>query len=69
MAALVRGSLDTVHELQHTSFDWSLVRDEMLNQETASPTKNFTPSIMDQISYLAEQIGIVAHSLRSEKDA
>ena len=60
MAALVKGSLDTAHDLQHASFDWDLVWDEILNQESASPTKNFTPRILEQISYLAEQTGIVA---------
>ena len=59
MAALVRGSLDTVHELQHASFDWSLVWDEILDQESASPTKIFSADILDQISHLAEQTGIV----------
>ena len=60
MATLVRGSTDTARELQHDPFDWSLVWEEILYQESASPTKSFTPVILDQMSYLAEQTGITA---------
>ena len=60
MAALVTGSPNTPHELQHGSFDWNLVWDEMLRQEHINHTKDFTITIFDQISYLAEQTRIVA---------
>lgn len=60
MAALVTGSANTPHELQHGSFDWEMVWDEILRQERISHTKDFTATIFDQISYLAEQTGIVA---------
>ena len=60
MALLVTGSPNTPHELQHGSFDWKLVWDEILRQEHINHTKDFTVMIFDQISYLAEQTGIVA---------
>lgn len=60
MASLVTGSPNTPHELQHGSFDWELVWDEILRQEHISHAKDFTTTIFDQISYLAEQTGIVA---------
>lgn len=60
MASLVTGSPNTPHELQHGSFDWELVLDEILRQEHINHTKDFTTTIFDQISYLAEQTGIVA---------
>ena len=60
MAALVTGSTNTPHELQHGSFDWDLVWNEILRQEHINHTKDFTTTIFDQISYLAEQTGIVA---------
>ena len=60
MAALVTGSPNTPHELQHGSFDWDIVWDEILRQEHINHTKDFTTTIFDQISYLAEQTGIVA---------
>ena len=60
MASLVTGSPNTPHELQHGSFDWELVWDEILRQEHINHTKDFTTTIFDQISYLAEQTGIVA---------
>ncbi len=60
MAALVTGSPNTPHELQHGSFDWDLVWDEILRQEHINHTKDFTTTIFDQISYLAEQTRIVA---------
>lgn len=60
MAALVTGSPNTPHELQHGSFDWNLVFEEILRQEHINQTKDFTPIIFDQISYLAEQTSIVA---------
>ena len=60
MAALVTGSPNTPHELQHGSFDWELVLEEILRQEHINHTKDFTPIIFDQISYLAEQTSIVA---------
>ena len=60
MAALVTGSPDTPHELRHGSFDWGLVWGEIQGQEQINCTKDFTTIIFDQISYLAEQTGIVA---------
>ncbi len=60
MEALVTGSPNTPHELQHGSFDWELVWDEILRQEHINHTKDFTTIIFDQISYLAEQTRIVA---------
>ena len=60
VAALVPGSPNTPHELQHGSFDWDLVWDEILRQEHINHTKDFTTTIFDQISYLAEQTRIVA---------
>ena len=60
MAALVTGSTNTPHELQHGSFDWDLVWNEILRQEHINHTKDFTTTIFDQISYLAEQTRIVA---------
>lgn len=60
MAALVTGSPNVPHELQHGSFDWDLVWDEILRQEHINHTKDFTTTIFDQISYLAEQTRIVA---------
>jgi len=60
MAALVTGSPNTPHELQHGSFDWDLVWDEILRQEHINHTKDFTTTIFDQISYLADQTRIVA---------
>ena len=60
MAALVTGSPNTSHELQHGSFDWELVWEEILRQEHINHTKDFTTTIFDQITYLAEQTGIVA---------
>ena len=60
MAALVAGNPSTPPELQHGSFDWELVWDETLRQEHINHTKDFTATIFDQISYLAEQTGIVA---------
>lgn len=60
MAALVTGSPNVPHELQHGSFDWDLVWDEILRQEHINHTRDFTTTIFDQISYLAEQTGIVA---------
>ncbi len=60
MAALVTGSPNTPHELQHGSFDWELVWEEILRQEHINHTKDFTTIIFDQITYLAEQTGIVA---------
>lgn len=60
MAALVTGSPNTPQELQHGSFDWGLVWEEILRQEHINQTKDFTSTIFDQITYLAEQTGIVA---------
>ena len=60
MAALVAGSPNTPHELQHGSFDWKLVWDEIQIQERINGIKDFTTIIFDQISYLAEQTSIVA---------
>ena len=60
MAALVTGSPNTPRELQHGSFGWELVWEEILRQERNNPTKDFTTTIFDQMSYLAEQTGIVA---------
>ena len=60
MAALVTGSTNTPYELQHGSFDWNLVWDEILRQEHINHTKDFTTTIFYQISYLAEQTEIVA---------
>ncbi len=60
MAALVAGSPHTPHELQHGSFNWELVLEEILRQEHINHTKDFTIIIFEQISYLAEQTGIVA---------
>ncbi len=60
MAALVTGSPNTPHELQHGSFDWELVWEEILRQEHINHTKDLTATIFDQISYLAKQTGIVA---------
>lgn len=60
MAALVTGSPNTPHEMQHGSFDWEMVWDEILQQEHINHTKDFTTTIFEQISYLAEQTGIVA---------
>ncbi len=64
MAALVTGSPNTPQELQHGSFDWEWVWEEILIQERISPTKDFTTVIFDQISYLAEQTGIIAPFLK-----
>ena len=60
MAALVTGNPNTPKELQHGSFDWELVWNEIQRQEQINQTKDFTPTIFDQISYLAEQTGITA---------
>ena len=60
MAALVTGSSNTPHELQHGSFDWNMVWIEILKQEHINHTREFAPIIFEHISYLAEQTGIVA---------
>ena len=60
MALLVTGSPNTPHELQHGSFDWELVWNEILEQEHINHTRDFTTAIFDQIAYLAEQTGIAA---------
>ncbi len=60
MAALVTGSPNTPHELQHGPFDWELVWNEILRQEHINHTRDFTTIIFEQISYLAEQTRIVA---------
>ena len=60
MATLVRGSLGEPQELQHGSFDWDLVWDEILRQEHINHTKDFTTTIFEQIAYLAQQTDIVA---------
>ena len=56
MAALVRNEPNT-SQPQHGPFDWRTVWDEMIKQEQAS-CKDFTQTIFDQLSYLAEQTGI-----------
>ena len=63
MAALVTDNPDTPQELQHGSFDWELVWEEILIQERINPTKDFAIIIFDQISYLVEQTGIVVPCL------
>ena len=60
MALLVTGSPDTPEHLQHGSFNWSTVWEEILVQERICSTGDFTMIIFEQISYLAEQTGIVA---------
>ena len=60
MAALVTGSSNTPAELQHGSFDWGLVWDEILRQERINHTRDFTTSVFEQIAHLASQTGIVA---------
>ena len=60
MALLVTGSSNTPYELQHGSFDWELVWDEILRQERINHIRDFTTIIFEQISYLAEHTGIVA---------
>ena len=60
MAALVTGSPNTPYELQHGPFDWELVWDEIKVQERINKTTEFTITIFEQMSYLAEQTGIVS---------
>ena len=60
MAALVTGSPNTPVELQHNSFNWESVWDEILRQENLCKTKDLTTTIFEQIAYLAEQTGIKA---------
>ena len=59
MAALVTDNPNAPQELQHGTFDWGLVWEEILIQERINPTKDFAIIIFDQISYLVEQTGIV----------
>ena len=59
MISLVEGSLNTPQELQHDSFDWEMIWHEILKQEKMNPTRDFTGTIFEQISYLVEQSGIV----------
>ncbi len=60
MASLVRGNPAGPEELQHGSFDWGLVWDEIQKQEQINHTRDFTTPIYEQITYLAHHTGIVA---------
>lgn len=60
MALLVQGGTNQPKELQHSSFDWNEVWKEIISQERANPTRDVTTDTFQQISFLAEQTGIVA---------
>jgi len=60
MAMLAQGSLNQPREFEHGKFDWEEVWREIIHQEKMNPIRNFTVDIFDQISFLAEQTGVVA---------
>lgn len=60
MAALAQGGSNQPQEFQHGVFDWEAIWNEIIDQEKINPIRNFTPSIFNQISFLAEQTGIIA---------
>lgn len=59
MRALVEGNTNTPPELQHDSFDWDLVWNEILMQEHQNHTQDFTNRIFECISIFSEQTGII----------
>ena len=60
MAILAQGGSNQPQEFQHGGFDWEAIWNEILEQEKINPIRNFTSSIFDQISFLADQTGVVA---------